>query len=63
LSVPILANPSWRHIDMFYVLIGKPGGGAGLGPIRRAAVFIIPANRADGTAAAAPASTSLPHPP
>lgn len=58
LYVPILANPSRRHIEMFYVLIGKPGGGAGLGPIRRAAVFIMPANRADGTVAAAPSATS-----
>jgi len=42
--VPIIANPSRRHIEMFYVVIGKPGGGADLGPIRRAAVFIMPAN-------------------
>jgi hypothetical protein len=43
LYVPIIANPSRRHIEMFYVLIGKPGG-ADLGPIRRAAVFIMPSN-------------------
>ena len=42
--LPILANPSRRHIEMFYVLIGKPGGGARLGPIRRTAVFIMPRN-------------------
>jgi hypothetical protein len=29
---------------MFYVLIGKPGAGADLGSIRRAAVFIMPSN-------------------
>jgi hypothetical protein len=44
LYVPIIANPSRRHIEMFYVLIGKPPGGADLGPIRRAAVFIMPSN-------------------
>jgi len=41
LSVPILANPSRQHTELFYVVIGKPGGGASLGPIRRAAVFIM----------------------
>jgi hypothetical protein len=42
LLVPILANPSRRHIEMFYVMIGKLGGGARLGPVRRATVFIMP---------------------
>jgi hypothetical protein len=41
LSVPILANPSRNHTELFYVVIGKPGGGASLGSIRRAAVFIM----------------------
>jgi hypothetical protein len=40
-SVPILANPGRRHTELFYVVIGKPGGGASLGSIRRAAVFIM----------------------
>jgi len=44
LYVPILANPSRHHIRMFYVLLGKAGGGAAPGPIRRAAVFIMPAD-------------------
>jgi hypothetical protein len=42
LLVPILANPSRRHIEMFYIMIGKLGGGARLGPLRRATVFIMP---------------------
>jgi hypothetical protein len=42
LQVPILANPQRRHIEMFYVVIGKADGGAELGPIHRAAVFIFP---------------------
>jgi hypothetical protein len=42
LSVPILANPSRKHTELFYVVIGKPGGGASLGSIRRAAVIIMP---------------------
>ena len=42
LQVPILANPSRHHIEMFYVMIGKLGGGARLGPVRRAMVFIMP---------------------
>ncbi len=41
LSVPILANPSRKHTELFYVAIGKPGGGASLGGIRRAAVIIM----------------------
>jgi hypothetical protein len=41
LSVPILANSSRKHTELFYVVIGKPGGGASLGSIRRAAVFIM----------------------
>jgi hypothetical protein len=44
LSVPILANPSRKHTELFYVAIGKPGGGASLGSIRRAAVFIMRAD-------------------
>jgi len=44
LQVPILANPQRRHIEMFYVVIGKADGGADLGAIRRAAVFIMPAD-------------------
>jgi hypothetical protein len=41
LSVPIVANPSRKHTELFYVVIGKPGGGASLGSIRRATVFIM----------------------
>ena len=41
LSVPILANPSRKHTELFYVVIGKPGGGASLGSVRRATVFIM----------------------
>jgi hypothetical protein len=41
LSVPILANPARKHTELFYVIIGKPGGGASLGSIRRATVFIM----------------------
>ena len=44
LSVPILANPSRKHTELFYVVIGKPGGGASLGSTRRAAVFIMRAD-------------------
>jgi hypothetical protein len=44
LQVPILSNPQRRHIEMFYVVIGKADGGADLGSIRRAAVFIMPAD-------------------
>jgi hypothetical protein len=40
-SVPILANPARKHTELFYVVIGKPGGGASLGSIRRATVFIM----------------------
>jgi hypothetical protein len=42
LQVPILANPQRHHIEMFYVVIGKPGDGTQLGAIHRAAVFIFP---------------------
>lgn len=42
LRVPILANPLRRHIEMFYVVIGKADGGADIGAIQRAAVFIMP---------------------
>jgi hypothetical protein len=41
LSVPILANPSRKHTELFYVVIGKPGGGASLGSISRATVIIM----------------------
>jgi hypothetical protein len=51
LSVPILRNPSRRHIQMFYVLIGKSSNGADVGPVRRAAVFIMPGNLADNQVA------------
>ena len=44
LAVPILANPSRKHTELFYVVIGKPGGGASLGSIRRGAVFIMRAD-------------------
>jgi hypothetical protein len=44
LQIPILANPRRRHIEMFYVVIGKADGGANLGSIHRAAVFILPAD-------------------
>jgi hypothetical protein len=42
LRIPILANPNRRHVEMFYVLIGRPEGNAGIGPIHRAAVFLLP---------------------
>jgi hypothetical protein len=42
LRIPILANPHRRHVEMFYVLIGRPGNATALGPIHRAAVFILP---------------------
>ena len=45
LTVPILANPSRKHTELFYVVLGKPGGGASLGSIRRAAVFIMAPER------------------
>jgi hypothetical protein len=41
LSVPILPNPSRKHTELFYVVIGKPGDGAALGSVRRATVFIM----------------------
>jgi hypothetical protein len=41
LSVPILANRSRKHTELFYVVIGKPGGGASLGSTKRATVFIM----------------------
>jgi hypothetical protein len=41
LSVPILDNPARRHTELFYVTIGRPRGGAALGGLRRAAVFIV----------------------
>ena len=42
LRIPILANPKRRHVEMFYVLIGRPEGNTGVGPIHRAAVFLLP---------------------
>jgi hypothetical protein len=41
LSVPILPNPSRKHTELFYVVIGKPSDGASLGSLRRATVFIM----------------------
>lgn len=41
LSVRILANPERKHTEMFYVAIGAPEDQASLGPVRRAAVFIM----------------------
>jgi hypothetical protein len=41
LAVPILVNPTRKHTELFYVVIGKPGGGASLGSASRAAVFIM----------------------
>jgi hypothetical protein len=42
LRIPLLANPHRRHVEMFYVLIGRPQGNSGVGPIHRAAVFLLP---------------------
>ena len=42
LRIPILANPNRHHVEMFYVLIGRPQGTTGVGPIHRAAVFLLP---------------------
>ena len=42
LRIHILKNPKRRHIEMFYVLIGRPEGHTGIGPIHRAAVFLMP---------------------
>ncbi len=42
LRIPILSNPNRRHVEMFYVLIGRPEGTTGIGPIHRAAVFLLP---------------------
>jgi hypothetical protein len=42
LRIPILANPNRHHIEIFYVLIGRPEGNTGVGPIHRAAVFLLP---------------------
>jgi hypothetical protein len=42
LRIPILANPNRRHVEMFYVLIGRPEGDTAIGPIHRAAVFLLP---------------------
>jgi hypothetical protein len=42
LRIPILTNLHRRHVEMFYVLIGRPQGTTGVGPIHRAAVFLLP---------------------
>lgn len=42
LRIPLLANQNRRHVEMFYVLIGRPEGNTGVGPIHRAAVFLLP---------------------
>jgi hypothetical protein len=42
LRIPLLANPNRRHIEMFYVLIGRPEGTTGIGQIHRAAIFLLP---------------------
>lgn len=42
LRIRILENPNRRHVEMFYVLIGRPQGSTGIGPIHRAAVFLLP---------------------
>lgn len=42
LTVPIRRNPARHHTEFFYVAIGDPTGGAQLGEVRRAAVFILP---------------------
>lgn len=42
IQVPILANPRRRHTEMFEVRIARPGGGASLGQLARATVFILP---------------------
>ena len=42
LRIPLIANPARHHIQMFYVVIGRPSGETELGPIHRAAVFILP---------------------
>jgi hypothetical protein len=42
IQVPILANPRRRHTEMFEVRIARPGGGATLGQLARATVFILP---------------------
>jgi hypothetical protein len=41
LSVPVIANPSRKHTELFYVVIGKPDGGASLASNKRATVFIV----------------------
>jgi len=40
-SVPVLQNAQRRHTEMFYVSIAKADGGATLGEITRATVFIM----------------------
>ena len=42
LRIRILSNPNRRHIEMFYVLISRPTGNVAVGPIHRAAVFLLP---------------------
>jgi hypothetical protein len=41
LAVPILRNPTRKHTELFYVVLGKPEGGATLGDAHRAPVFIM----------------------
>ncbi len=42
LSVPIIANPRRLHTELFYVEIGHPAGGAGIGAIGSSAVIMLP---------------------
>jgi hypothetical protein len=42
LRIPVLTNPHRRHVEMFYVLIGRPEGSTGIGPIHRATIFLLP---------------------
>jgi hypothetical protein len=42
LQIRIIANPKRRHVEMFYVLIGRPEGSTAIGRIHRAAVFVFP---------------------
>jgi len=42
LHVPILRNPHRRHTEMFAVYLGKPLGGASIGALDQATVFLLP---------------------
>jgi hypothetical protein len=42
LYVPLVSDPAQKLTKMFYIVIGNAGGGATLGRLTRAAVFIIP---------------------